>query len=513
MLEVVIVLVISFLVLLLLDVPIWVALILSSFLAIVTEGSTPDPTILLASKMAAGTSSFTLLAIPLFILSGNLMGRGGLAGRLIDFSSSLVGSIPGGLSYVNTMTCMLFGSVSGSAAAAVSSVGAFMIPEMNRKGYAREFNVAVTTTAATTGLMIPPSNVMIVYSVAAGSVSISAMFMAGFLPGILTGLFIMLAAGIISVINNYRGEATEYPKWKPMVATGAIIGFIVAALLSYVIPPFKTELFGKPFVVEPWLSACMIATIPLLVCLCCFKTFRRAFLTLLMIVIVIGGILAGIFTATEAAAIAVVYAFLLSFVLYRQIPVKDLPKILLEACITTGVVMLLIAASTGLSWIMTVANIPQTISNILLGLSDNPIIVLLAINLILVSVGTFMDMTPAILIFTPIFLPIAEALGIHPVHFGMILIVNLSIGLCTPPVGTCLFVGCKVGETTIAKTVRSMLPFYGAMWLALMVVSFVPAVSMWLPVATKQIKAAEYEELEFLKPIAAESAEAKPAAK
>jgi len=512
MFEVVIVLVVTFLVLLLLDVPIWIALILSSFLAIIAEG-TADPTILLASKMAGGTSSFTLLAIPLFILSGNLMGKGGLAGRLIDFSSSLVGSIPGGLSYVNTMTCMLFGSVSGSAAAAVSSVGGFMIPEMNRKGYAREFNVAVTTTAATTGLMIPPSNVMIVYSVAAGSVSISAMFMAGFMPGILTGLFIMFAAGIISIINNYRGESSNYASWKPKVATATVAGFIVAGLLSYVIPEFELELFGKVQTIKPWHSSCAIACLPLLVCLISFTTFRRAFLTLLMVVIVIGGILGGIFTATEAAAIAVVYAFLLSFVLYRQIPAKELPKILLESCVTTGVVMLLIAASTGLSWIMTVANIPQTISSAILGLSDNPVIVLLAINLILVCVGTFMDMTPAILIFTPIFLPIAEALGIHPVHFGMILIVNLSIGLCTPPGGPCLFVGCKVGETTIAKTVRSMLPFYAAMWLALMVVSFVPAVSMWIPVSTGEIKASEYEKLEFLKPIAADSTEPKVAAK
>ena len=220
MFEVAIILVVAFVVLLLLDVPIWLALILSSMLAITAEGSA-NPSILLASKMASGTSNFVLLAIPLFILSGNLMGRGGLARRLIEFSSSLVGSIPGGLSYVNTMTCMLFGSVSGSAAAAVSSVGGFMIPEMNRKGYGREFNVAVTTTAATTGLMIPPSNVMIVYSVAAGSVSISAMFMAGFLPGILTGLFIMFAAGVISIINNYRGEASNIKSWKPKVAPTA----------------------------------------------------------------------------------------------------------------------------------------------------------------------------------------------------------------------------------------------------------------------------------------------------
>ena len=262
-----------------------------------------------------------------FILSGNLMGRGGLARRLIEFSSSLVGSIPGGLSYVNTMTCMLFGSVSGSAAAAVSSVGGFMIPEMNRKGYGREFNVAVTTTAATTGLMIPPSNVMIVYSVAAGSVSISAMFMAGFLPGILTGLFIMFAAGVISIINNYRGEASNIKSWKPKVATAAILGFIVAAALTWVVPEFEIGSEGDegpfgwniyPLTLLPWHSACLIALIPLALCLVCFRTFRRAFLTLLMIVVVIGGILGGIFTATEAAAIAVAYAFALSYLLYRD---------------------------------------------------------------------------------------------------------------------------------------------------------------------------------------------------
>ncbi len=484
MFEVAIILVVAFVVLLLLDVQIWVALLFASLLAIVAEGSASAPTVLLASKMANGTGSFVLLAIPLFILSGNLMGRGGLARRLVEFSSSLVGSIPGGLSYVNTMTCMLFGSISGSAAAAVSSVGGFMIPEMNRKGYGREFNVAVTTTAATTGLMIPPSNVMIVYSVAAGSVSIGAMFMAGFLPGILTGLFIMLAAGVVSIANDYRGETSNNPRWKIFSATGVIAGLIVLVITSGQISwPVSATLLG----------------LLLLTCLVCFETFRGAFLTLLMIVIVIGGILRGTFTATEAAGISVVYAFGLSFILYRQISLSDLPKILLDSCTTTGVVMLLIAASSGMSWIMTLANIPQTISVVLLGISDNPVIILLVINILLVCVGTFMDMTPAILIFTPIFLPIAETLGIHPIHFGMILIVNLSIGLCTPPVGTCLFVGCKVGKTTIAKTVRSLLPFYAAMWLALMAVTYIPGISLWLPVQTKQIKSSEVEKLEFLK--------------
>ena len=465
-----------------LDVPIAIAIILSAFLAIAAEGSS-DPGVVLAFNLANGINSFALLAIPFFILSGNLMGRGGLARRLIDFTSMLVGSVPGGLSYVNTLTCMLFGSISGSSAAAVSSVGGFMIPEMNRKGYDRDFNVAVTTTAATTGLMIPPSNVMIVYSVAAGSVSIAAMFMAGFLPGILTGLCIMLAAAGVSLAKGYRGEVVEIPTWKRSAAFALIATTITALVLTSVAWELAVALFG----------------VVILACLFCFTTFRRAFLTLLMVVIVIGGILAGIFTATEAAAISVVYAFLLSVVLYRQIRIEQLPEILLETCVTSAVVMLLVASSAGLSWIMTLANIPQTVSAGLLAMSDNPFVILIAINVLLICVGTFMDMTPAILIFTPIFLPVVQELGMHPIHFGMMLIANLSIGLCTPPVGTCLFIGCKVGETTIANVVRPMFPFYIAMLVSLVIITYVPTTSLWLPVQTGQVKAEEVAQYEFLK--------------
>ena len=244
------------------------------------------------------------------------------------------------------------------------------------------------------------------------------------------------------------------------------------------------------------LAIAIIAT-----CLVCFETFRRAFLTLLMVVIVIGGILAGIFTATEAAAISVVYAFLLSVVLYRQIKPRDLPAILRDTCVTSAVVMLLIGACAGMSWIMTLANIPQTVSAGLLGLSDNPVMILMAINLLLICVGTFMDMTPAILIFTPIFLPVVSELGMHPIHFGMMMIVNLSIGLCTPPVGTCLFIGCKVGETTIANVVRPLLPFYGAMLIALVIITYVPSTSLWLPVQTDQLKQEEVDKFNFLSAI------------
>ena len=435
------ILVVMFLLLLVMNVPIAVSIAMASFVAILASGA--DPTIVVASKMANGVNSFALLAIPFFILSGHLMGKGGMARRLIDFAATLVGFLPGGLAYVNTLTCMLFGSISGSAAAAVSSVGGFMIPEMNRKGYNREFNVAVTTTAATTGLMIPPSNVMIVYSVAAGSVSIGAIFMAGVLPGILTGLFIMFVCGWVAFRRKYPCEERSNLK---------------EVLIS----------------------------------------FKRAFLSLFLIFIVIGGILRGIFTATEAAAISVVYALILSSFIYREVKIKMLPGLLLKTGITTAVVMLLIGASSGMGWILTVANIPEAVSSSVLGLSENPILVLLMINLLLIFVGTFMDMTPAVLIFTPIFLPVAQALGMHEVHFGIMLIANLCIGLCTPPVGTCLFIGCGVGKTTIAKVTKTMLLFFGAMFAALLIITFVPKVSLWLPVKTGQLNQVDVEKCQFM---------------
>jgi len=227
-------------------------------------------------------------------------------------------------------------------------------------------------------------------------------------------------------------------------------------------------------------------------------SFKRAFLSLFLIVIVIGGILGGIFTATEAAAIAVIYAFLLAVLFYREIKLKEIPDLLLQTGITTAVVMILIGASSGMSWIMTMANIPQTVSAALLGLSDNPIMILLTINVLLLCVGTFMDMTPAVLIFTPIFLPVVTALGMHEVHFGIMMIANLCIGLCTPPVGTCLFIGCGVGKTTIAKVTTTMLPFFASMVAALMIITYVPTVSLWLPVQTKQLKQVDVDKAYFM---------------
>lgn len=433
------VLVLVFVLLLIMNVPIAVSIAIASFAAILAEGV--DPSVMLAAKMASGVNSFALLAIPFFILSGHLMGRGGMARRLIDFSGAMVGMLPGGLAYVNVLTCMMFGAISGSAGAAVSSVGGFMIPEMNRKGYNREFNVAVTTTAATTGLLIPPSNVMIVYSAAAGSVSIAALFMAGYFPGIIVGLFLMLVCGYFAFRKKY----------------GAGIA-------------------GERFSLKQTLMS-----------------FRKAILSLLLIIIVIGGILMGIFTATEAAAVSVLYSFILSVIVYREIKLRELPEILRQTGITTSIVMLLVGASSGMSWIMTMANIPQTVSNALINLSDNPIVILLTINILLLFVGMFMDMTPALLIFTPIFLPVVKLFGMHEIHFGIMIIANLCIGLCTPPVGTCLFIGCGVGKTTIARVTKTMLPFFGAMIVALMVITYVPRVSLWLPVKTGQLKADEID--------------------
>lgn len=424
MIEVVVVLVVVFTVLLLMNVPIAVAIASATLLAMVINGH--DASLMVASKMANGIDSFALLAIPFFILSGLLMGRGGMARRLMDFAAALMGRFPGGLGYVNTLTCMLFGSISGSAAAAVTSIGGFMLPEMRAKGYNNEFSVSITTTAATTGLLIPPSNIMIVYAVASGTVSIAAMFMAGILPGILVGLLLMLVCYIIAVKNKLQaGERSS-------------LADIVVAL-------------------------------------------RRSLLSMLLLIIVIGGILAGIFTATEASAIAVAYSFFLSVVIYREVKIHQLPEILLQAGVTTAVIMLLIGASAGMSWIMTIANIPQTVSEALLAVSDNPIVIMLMINLLLLFVGTFMDMTPAVLIFTPIFLPVARELGISEVHFGIIMIANLCIGLCTPPVGTCLFLGCGVGNTTIAKVTPYMIPFFLAMFVALMLITYLPGISVWLP--------------------------------
>lgn len=426
MTEVAIVLVLVFVALLLSNVPIGVAIGTASLAAVFANGGMASSETIVADRMVNGVSSFSLLAIPFFVLSGILMGRGGMARRLIDFANALVGRYPGGLSYVNTLTCMMFGSISGSATAAVSSVGGFMLPEMTRNGYDRDFSVAVTTAAATTGLIIPPSNIMIVYAVACGSVSIAAIFIAGVIPGIVMGLCIMAVCLIHAVRKGDKGGAK----------------------------------CGRR---QIWIA------------------FRRAFLSLFLMVVIIGGILGGIFTATEAAAVAVAYSLILAMAVYREVKWRDLPDILRQTGVTTAVVMLLIAVSSSMSWIMTIANIPQTISSALVAVSENRFVLLLIINLLLLAVGTFMDMTPAVLIFTPIFLPVARQLGMSDIQFGIMMIANLCIGLCTPPVGSCLFLGCGIGKTSIANVTKPMIPFFIAMIVAVLLITFIPALSMWLP--------------------------------
>jgi len=355
-----------------------------------------------------------------------LMGEGGMARRLMDFANSVVGRFHGGLAYVNTMTCMMFGAISGSAAAAVSSIGGFMIPEMERKNYGREFSVALTTASATTGLLIPPSNIMIVYAVVAGNVSVAGLFLGGLVPGMVMGSLIMGACFFMN-----RGQA---------VGSGEV------ATMKQV-----------------------------------FFSFLHAAPSLFLILIVIGGILGGVFSATEASAVAVLYALILGVALYREVKVTDIPRIFLKAAKTTSVVMILVGTSQAMGWVLAYEQIPTTVSEALLAISENKFVILLIINLLLLIVGTFMDMTPAVLIFTPILLPVVMKLGIEPVHFGIFMIANLCIGLCTPPVGTCLFIGCGVGNTTIAKVVKPLIPIFIAMTIGLLLITYVPALSTWLP--------------------------------
>ncbi|MCR9099924.1 MAG: TRAP transporter large permease [bacterium] len=421
----VLILVLSFLILLGIGVPIaWSIGISSLFTMLVSIPAMPAFTTV-AQRMATGLDSFALLAIPFFILAGQLMNRGGIARRLIDFAKTLVGALPGGLAHVNIIAAMLFGAISGSAVAAASAIGGFMGKRMEEEGYDKSFGAAVNITSATTGMTIPPSNILIVYSLASGGASIAALFLAGYLPGILTGLFLMIVAAVWARRKGY--PVGERSKLKEVA-----------------------------------------------------RTFLDALPSLLLLVIVIGGIVVGIFTATEASAVAVLYCLILGF-WYREFKASDMPDILLHSVSTTAIVMLLIGTSMSMSWIMAFENIPQQITALLLSVSDSPVVILLIINLILLFVGVFMDMTPAVLIFTPIFLPVVQEMGMDPVHFGIIMVLNLSIGLCTPPVGSVLFVGVGVAGTSIQKVVKPLLPLFIAMIVALLIVTYVPGLSLWLP--------------------------------
>jgi len=415
----------TFLLFLGIGVPIAYSIGLSSLITILVSMPAMPAMTTVAQRMATGLDSFTLLAIPFFILAGQLMNKGGIARRLIDFAKVLVGMLPGGLAYVNILACMLFGAISGSAVAAASAIGGFMNPMMLKEGYPKNYNAAVNITSSTTGLVIPPSNILIVYSLASGGVSIGALFLAGYVPGILVGLGLMLVAGYYATRNKYpTGERTRF--------------------------------------------------FPAL------KKFLNAIPSLFLLIVVIGGIVSGLFTATEASAVAVLYSLVLAFI-YGEVRIKDIPDLLLSASKTTGIVMLLIATSVAMSWVMSYENIPQNVTAGLLSLSDNPIIILIVINLILLFVGTFMDMTPAVLIFTPIFLPVVTQLGMDPIHFGIIMVLNLSIGLCTPPVGSVLFVGCSVAGVSIQQVLRPLIPLFIIMIIVLILVTYIPEISLIVP--------------------------------
>ena len=406
--------------------PISVSIVISSIVAAISSLSWDQITFITMQKMNSGVESFSLLAIPLFILAGNIMNNGGIARRLVNFAKLFVGWIPGSLAQANIVGNMLFGALSGSSVAAASAMGGCIYPIQKDEGYDPAFATAVNIASAPTGLLIPPTSAFIVYSTVAGGVSISTLFMAGYIPGILWGLACMIVIYVFAKKKGYRSTK-------------------------------KFTLSEK------------------------MKVFLQAIPCLFMIVVVIGGIISGIFTATEGSVVAVVYSMVLSVFFYKSIKPSELPKIFLDSAEMTGIIIFLIGVSSIMSWVMAFTGIPTAVSEAMLGISDNRYVILFIINILLLIVGTFMDMTPACLIFTPIFLPICQTLGMNTIHFGIMIIFNLCIGTITPPVGTTLFVGVKVGKTKIEEVIRPLLAYFAAIFIVLLMVSYIPALSMWLP--------------------------------
>lgn len=377
-------------------------------------------------RIFSGISVFSLLAIPFFILAGNIMNKGGIAVRLINLAKLITGRAPGALAQTNVLANMLFGSISGSGTAAASAMGSIIGPIEKEEGYDPNFSAAVNIATAPTGLLIPPSNVMITFSLVSGGTSVAALFMAGYIPGILWGLACMLVVYFIAKKRGYRA---------------------------------KTKFTAKE----------------------AGNVILQALPCLLLIVIVIGGIIFGVFTATEGSVVAVVYSLCLSLFVYKSIKIKELPKIFKDSAEMTGIIIFLIGVSSIMSWVMAFTNIPAIVSAGLLAISSNKYVIFLLINVILLVVGTFMDMTPACLIFTPIFLPVCTALGMNTIHFGIMMIFNLCIGTITPPVGTTLFVGVKVGGVKIETVFKQLLVYFAAIFIVLLLVTYIPALSLTLP--------------------------------
>lgn len=415
-----------FVVLLAMGAPIGICIVIASFSTMMLVLPFDISMFATAQKMFSSLDSFALLAVPFFVLSGVIMNSGGIAARLVNFAKLFTGKLPGSLSYTNIVGNMMFGAISGSAIAASTSIGGVMVPMSAREGYDRGFAAAVNIASAPTGMLIPPTTAFILYALASGGTSIAALFAGGLVAGVLWGVGCMLVTLVVAKRRNYRVFFT--------VQKGMALKVAVEAIPS-----------------------------------------------LLLIVIIVGGIVQGIFTAIEASAIAVVYTLLLTMVFYRTLKIKDLPSILLQTVVMTGVIMFLLATSSAMSFSRSITNIPAALSDMILGISANKLVILLVITVFLLIIGAFMDIGPAILIFTPILLPIMAKLGVDPVHFGIIMIYNLAIGTITPPVGSGLYVGASVGKVKVEEVIKPLLPFYGAIIGVLLLITYIPEITLFLP--------------------------------
>ncbi|EAB7237609.1 TRAP transporter large permease [Salmonella enterica subsp. enterica serovar Poona] len=415
-----------FVVLLAMGAPIGICIVIASFSTMMLVLPFDISMFATAQKMFSSLDSFALLAVPFFVLSGVIMNSGGIAARLVNFAKLFTGKLPGSLSYTNIVGNMMFGAISGSAIAASTSIGGVMVPMSAREGYDRGFAAAVNIASAPTGMLIPPTTAFILYALASGGTSIAALFAGGLVAGVLWGVGCMLVTLVVAKRRNYRVFFT--------VQKGMALKVAVEAIPS-----------------------------------------------LLLIVIIVGGIVQGIFTVIEASAIAVVYTLLLTMVFYRTLKIKDLPSILLQTVVMTGVIMFLLATSSAMSFSMSITNIPAALSDMILGISANKLVILLVITVFLLIIGAFMDIGPAILIFTPILLPIMAKLGVDPVHFGIIMIYNLAIGTITPPVGSGLYVGASVGKVKVEEVIKPLLPFYGAIIGVLLLITYIPEITLFLP--------------------------------
>lgn len=411
---------------LLLGFPIAISIGLSSILAILPSLALDNTIVTGAQRIFSGISNFTLIAIPFFILAGNIMNQGGIAKKLVNFAQAVTGRIPGSLMQTNALANMMFGAISGSATAACAAMGGILLPMEEEEGYDKKLGATVNIATAPTGLLIPPSNSLIVYSLVSGGTSVAALFMAGYIPGILWGVACMILTLFLAKSRGMKGK--KGVKFKVILAT-----------------------------------------------------FIDALPSLALIVIVIGGIIRGIFTPTEGSVVAVVYSLLLSVFFYRTINLKSLINIFEESAKMTGIIVFLIGVSTIMSWVMAFTSVPQAISSVILGLTENKYLILLLMNLLLLFVGTFMDVTPAILIFTPIFLPIVKSFGMNSIHFGIIIVFNLCIGNITPPVGNTLFVGVKAGKLKIEDVMKELVKYYVVIIIVLMLVTYFAPLSMYLP--------------------------------